>query len=486
VFNASSSSFLLKLFLVLHIEMVLPDGSHVRFGPSKWEKSESDLYPKTKKVSGYCNSKPFEKDENSWKWTKCKEKIDFEGLWFAVRGGGGGTYGIVTSLYYQLHEYFPLEFVKISLEKFPSFNDWNEQTAPVVAFTYVQFLLKFLYTPSLLGVSESESRGCNSAQTASLNPFVPGFLFCYNSSSTILISKWQETVADPVFIASAQTAGIPDDVISAFGSLFSLVLEVPSYADLVVSDGTGNVPSGRLRDSPLAELVPMLSSFPQYIDSLHTHFPLDVIRNNLESISQDLALEALFFPSSNTIYAMGGAVEHASDGLNAISPTRRSAAFLKPVVDKSFRDKYYSYFFGDADMSGAFPGTACHNHAHIYEMGPLKKNWTLTCPTEWPQLQRDEECISQGEAFWGTEHLKRLESVKASLDPSGLFICTAGVGYGKDVQVTKYPKKKKNEKKKKGKKNTDDVYKKGDKGEKGVKGDKTTKLKGKGSKVKHH
>jgi hypothetical protein len=464
---------------VLHIEMILPDGNHVRFGPSKWKKSESTLYPKTEKVSGFCNSKPYEKDENLWEWKKCKDKIDFKGLWFAVRGGGGGTYGVVTSLYYQLHDHFPLELVEVSTKKF-NFQDWNEITAPPLAVTYVKFLLKFLYTPSLLGISESESRGCNSAQTVSLNPFVPGVLFCYNSSSTALVNKWQEIVSDPTLIASAKAAGIPDDVISAFGTLFSVTAVIPSYADLVVSDGTGNVPSGRLRDSPLAELIPLLSSFPQYVDSLHTHFPLDVIRDNLESISMDLALEALFFPSSNTIYAMGGAVEHASDELNALSPTRRSAAFLKAVVDKTFRDKYYSYFFGNADMSGPFPGAACHNHAYLYEMGPLKKNWTQTCPIEWPQSQRDLECMSQGESFWGTENLKKLESIKASIDPEGLFVCVAGVGYGKDVLLpAKQPKQKKKDEKKKKKKNAE---KKG-KAQKRKDSEKKIKVKG-GKKVK--
>lgn len=40
---------------VLHAEMVMPNGRHVRFGPTHWELEESMMYPKTKKVAGYCN-----------------------------------------------------------------------------------------------------------------------------------------------------------------------------------------------------------------------------------------------------------------------------------------------------------------------------------------------------------------------------------------------------------------------------------------------
>ncbi len=37
----------------------------------------------------------------------------FADLWFAVRGGGGGTFGVLTALKYQLHEHKPLTLVTI-------------------------------------------------------------------------------------------------------------------------------------------------------------------------------------------------------------------------------------------------------------------------------------------------------------------------------------------------------------------------------------
>ena len=91
---------------VLQIEMVLSNGKHVRFMPSEWETESGKLYPQTRKVSGECNENPVA-DESKWQWGPCSElglDLSFEDLWFSVRGGGGGTYGVVTSAYYQLHD----------------------------------------------------------------------------------------------------------------------------------------------------------------------------------------------------------------------------------------------------------------------------------------------------------------------------------------------------------------------------------------------
>eukprot|EP00913_Durusdinium_trenchii_P021905 g20583.t1 len=49
----------------------------------------------------------LEAEASNWQWEPCDDvglPVTFKQLWFAVRGGGGGTYGIVTSVYYQLHE----------------------------------------------------------------------------------------------------------------------------------------------------------------------------------------------------------------------------------------------------------------------------------------------------------------------------------------------------------------------------------------------
>jgi hypothetical protein len=68
---------------VLQIEAVLPNGEHVRFGPTSWEDDEGYLYPRTTKVSGVCNENP-EDDEVNWIWSACPEDTSalFDDLWF--------------------------------------------------------------------------------------------------------------------------------------------------------------------------------------------------------------------------------------------------------------------------------------------------------------------------------------------------------------------------------------------------------------------
>jgi hypothetical protein len=87
------------------------------------------------------------------------------------------------------------------------------------------------------------------------------------------------------------------------------------------------------------------------------------VQDNLEEMAQSLAVDVLSFPGAGVIYAMGGAIPFADDQMNSLSPTRRKTAFLKAVVNEKMRDEYYSIFPKDADSTGDFPGSSCHNHA---------------------------------------------------------------------------------------------------------------------------
>ena len=133
---------------VLQVEMVLPNGYHVKFGPTEWEDASADgfVVPRTKVVSGVCRSNPDEEDEEKWIWEVCPEDfdIDFGDLWFAVRGGGGGTWGVVTSASFQLHEYLPYKQFKFAEEV--------KECSPV-ASKYDAFLAKYMMTPSVLNVT---------------------------------------------------------------------------------------------------------------------------------------------------------------------------------------------------------------------------------------------------------------------------------------------------------------------------------------------
>jgi hypothetical protein len=152
-----------------------------------------------------------------------------------------------------------------------------------------------------------------------------------------------------------------------------------------------------------------------------------------------LALDALIYPQAQvgSIYALEGAIPSENDKSNSLSPTRRNVAFLKRVIDEDIRDEYFAILFKDAD--GDFPGSSCHNHSLLFDMGPLKTNWTKSCPQDWPKAERDEKCISQNEAAWGIANLRRLESIKATIDPESIFVCTGGVGFSFDEASTSAP-----------------------------------------------
>jgi hypothetical protein len=236
-------------------------------------------------VSGYCNAVPSN-DEAKWDWVACCDdslNINFADLWFAFRGGGGGSYGVLTSLHYQLHDYpGPLTIVAAdATQLLPLVSGLNETAVYLLYCQYIEFIHLYLFVPS--GVSELDSRGCNryvylvqsrellwpwyvlrldfsligccdyfvaySAQTADLRP--AGIFYCYGSSGQTMVTKWQEKVTNETSFFTS-SFGLNEAIIAAVYGIMVPSITVESYAHFVVSDGIGNhpVPAGRLVDEP--------------------------------------------------------------------------------------------------------------------------------------------------------------------------------------------------------------------------------------------
>ena len=70
-----------------------------------------------------------------------------------------------------------------------------------------------------------------------------------------------------------------------------------------------------------------------------------------------------------------------------------------------------------------FPPVFGSNHVGSQAIGPLKEDWTKMCPEEFTFAERNEKCISFQEAIYGTERLKRLETIKMKVDPKFMFDC---------------------------------------------------------------
>jgi len=433
---------------VLHIEMVLPSGTHVRFGPSAWENVEGFVIPKTTAVTGYCNANALDTEEANWDWQPCSEEedINFDDLWFAVRGGGGGTFGITTSVYYQLHEY-PGTFEVLALGAAATgilpgeepWNTWTPEQSIAIFSLYIQFLLQFLYQPLTLNTTDAISNGCHSATTVTLNPVAGGRMYCYNGSGAAIVESWGVYISSTDHVTALSTAGFDGETIAAMPGLFSVALEVPTFADFRVSDGSiPNVPQGRIDDNPKSGVIPTFPGFPGYTDTFGVHIPLvhladpDDLALVLE-VLVEYSLTNAANPAATVFYSLGGVIAAATDQTDSVNPTRRTAGMFLPVLQDDFKSRLYDIFWDAQDGSPVtgddFPGTSCHNHALIYENGPLKTDWTEACPQGLPQEEREELCISPQEAVWGTNNLERLETIKSVVDPNALFICAGGVGF---------------------------------------------------------
>ncbi|KAK1741548.1 FAD-binding domain-containing protein, partial [Skeletonema marinoi] len=166
---------------VVRLEMVLPNGVHVKFGPTEWEDASAEGFtvPRTKVVSGVCRSNPDEHDEENWVWKSCPEDfdIDFNDMWFAVRGGGGGTWGVVTSVYLQLHDYLPVE--GYSFNSIPS----PTEDCSAIAPQFAEFKAQYILASSLLNVTKERSLACGS-------PDVASDIWCHGHGEEDVMQAW--------------------------------------------------------------------------------------------------------------------------------------------------------------------------------------------------------------------------------------------------------------------------------------------------------
>lgn len=137
------------------------------------------------------------------------------------------------------------------------------------------------------------------------------------------------------------------------------------------------------------------------------------------------------------MYLMGGAVPGSTDRMDSLGPLRRDAAVAMQLVAPRFDGgviykKFYDLVWRDMNLTtdSDFPGILNHNHASNGDMGPLKDDWSMPCPSllEMTQEEREEKCVSQAESFWGTANVARLGDIKKAVDPDDMFICNAGIG----------------------------------------------------------
>ncbi len=390
---------------VLQVEMVLPNGHHVKFGPTEWEDASADgfIVPRTKVVSGVCRSNPDEQDEEKWIWDDCPEDfdIDFGDLWFAVKGGGGGTWGVVTSVYLQLHEFLPYNFYL-----------WATEVEACSSFVqkYVEFKAQYLMAPKLLNVTIEKSLACGSSDV------IPD-LHCYGEED--VVEAWTKflemnNLADPL----AQTC-LVNEIEKRSGGLTEAPKSFPEYNIL----GEGARFAGKVPDEPHPEMKGTTTA-----NVLVPQSWLDESEENIKILLENNAYE-----TGSPYYAYGFATAGLSDQANSLSKAHRDAAAmvlffnLESGDEANFWSNLFPKMFDVSDKT-KFPPVFGSNHAGPLLTGPLKEDWTKPCPREWTFKERNEKCISSQEAIYGTELLSRLEAIKKAVDPHFMFNCQSCIG----------------------------------------------------------
>jgi len=444
---------------VLELEMVLASGQHVKLGPSKWEAAEGFLYPKTTAVEGFCNAN-VDAPEREWRWEACEEAVPFEDLWYAVRGGGGGTYGIVTALTYQLHprrtidqmtltgksaytDACPIEFftggypeyyvatmaeaVDLTAAEKAAYSASNS-TSPAgcreVSNAFSDFLIDVLYDPAAVGISEEASLNCGHSGMSFYLPIF-GELYCHNGGGEELMQAWT------AYWQNYTSAGrpVPEAMQAEWdawvdGSLAWAVAHYRSYASSNIARFApydAAVPEGHVPDSP----SPMAQGFDSAWSAV---VPTEFFLQKNDDVHNLLRESGVGF------HVAGGRVGIAQDQMSPISEIQRLSGGNTIIVNTA---EYWlpkiQAFYPAPPSDDVILGGSEFNHIGSDAFGPLKGDHSAYCPGNLTHAEREAQCVSVQEFTWGTEGLRRLEAIKEKVDPTGMFRCQKCVGFRADA-----------------------------------------------------
>ena len=441
---------------VLELEMVLASGEHVKFGPAEWEHDDNFLYPQTTVVKGLCN-KNVHHLESEWVWEECETDIPFADLWFAVRGGGGGTWGVVISSWQQLHDeetwYIYLPNTEVSKALKADCDD--QQNCADVEKTlnkiWIDFNVDFLYgdITDESGNDEAASCGANGIQAQLDAPayFTPpsgppgGLMSCIGEGPTEkFLLSWKNYVASHD-LPKGVNVTLAQNVVAMYplqdNPLVPGVHVMNTYGDFTLTaPATGMGLMDRAdKPNPLTK-APLSSAFSAKSAALYSSYGYNLlIPVSLLLEKSELTYEILRGATESHYFGANSAI--SSDGMDSMSWAFRKAALglqwkrddetlemvQAAVVEHLLRDPEY--------VEGEFPGFQELNHVEGNSALPLAGDWSKICPREYTAQERREKCMSVQETVWGTRNLERLEAIKESVDPDGVF-AVARYGVGND------------------------------------------------------
>ena len=435
---------------VLELQMVLADGRHVKFGPTAWQDAPGFVYPQTTVVTGYCNFNVHEAQDkdDEWEWKPCLHpEPPFDDLWFAVRGGGGGTYGIVTSVVYQLHPARPRDVVFVNEAQATSLvqslsadgtdmEGLSMRLAPIVGLVAL-FFVDVLFNPQRIGLTSEIADQCGAPLLEFY--FLRGSVMgCYDGLGTPVLQAWQAAVSAAA-VVPPQLGGLDPALVDNVQNLFALAT-FDSYPEAYAAFATDPWhPPGKIPDRPLPGILPDFGSTLQLQTNggaptngqgrqsggwCSAQIPLEWLQQSDMVDRVEIATVLTTIPGMHTT---GGRVATAHDQTTAITHAHRQSGLttaMLSLLDTQQQSKLLQASVkSSAPMSGLFPGVSEINHLCSDSFGPLKEDWTQPCPVNWTVQEKEEKCISVEESIWGTQVLDRLIKIKTAVDPNNLFEC---------------------------------------------------------------
>mmetsp|Transcript_28422 Transcript_28422/g.43404 ORF Transcript_28422/g.43404 Transcript_28422/m.43404 type:complete len:827 (+) Transcript_28422:159-2639(+) len=441
---------------ILKIEMVLASGDHVRFGPTDWDAPvSSQIYPQTKEVSGECL--------NDDEWGECDCDIPFELLWRSVRGGGPG-YGVILSLFLQLHKYEKYEVANINsrLEgcSFDPQSELNTKYNSVASNFYIAYYMqdtdffdgenaKYNGTDGFKAygeVSFAKRLACSTPASTSSS------LFCDGEGTSIQVVETYQTFVENWNIASAPGLSRPFNLTKEDVKTFQGCTRVDAtnnaWVDINQNAGGGGKPNRfdpevkakgytynpvmqYCIDKP-GECLAAEADGPDMVPPTYITAPV--------FIPADLAQEAFDKYSISVGYAaFGPGTMHGSDGMDSVTSAFRNAGHWTSLVlvgdgtipvydDTFFTGAFQEFFQPNGTVRDEFgdivlPPYANPLHASPMMYGPMKNDTKKACPQDMTTLERDEKCFPLIEAVFGSKQLKVLMAAKGKIDPSNIFTC---------------------------------------------------------------
>ena len=366
--------------------------------------------PQTTKVTALCNSNVVA-NEDDWDWQPCTDlDVSPEDLWMALRGGGGGTYGITLSVKYQLFEQNPIQVYFLGLGVLSNngaFDDKENEVYETIMMkfkadktgalleearkTFTLFIVDFLFAPEKIGMSKETSLSCGSPST---NFQFDGItqMFCWGNESAFseISSAWNRTIygselakQDPELADLLSSKHIVfNKYITSFGDgPFTSwgEIQIDMYKSSFGKSYDDIFPANAIPDYPLPNYTP--DEVPKTYCSIN--LPLALLE------SDDEAERELLFKVLDTVgggHTTGGNVARLGDGMDSVSPSERrsgqSGVFIQGAIDKygdSILNDYLAAVYKYSDDVTGFPGFSEYNHFCSEASTVSKTNWTESC-----------------------------------------------------------------------------------------------------------